>query len=146
MVSTLHGSSDIAFALLALPRSGTAWASAWLDAIHEPWATYRPNEFPAGRGLCCTGTWLYPELLERLPAERTIVLDRKSSRATMPGWALERFDALPYPRFSWADLWLNPIPIWCRLRPDERFNREDHDRLSSINIQAAPLRPRLLPH
>lgn len=53
----------------------------------------------------------------------------------MPTWAVERFDALPFPRFPWTDLWSDPEPIWCLLRPDEPFDRERHARLALLNIQ-----------
>lgn len=52
----------IDFIVHALPRSGTAWLSVWLDCWHDPFASMLPEDISGG--MSCTGASLLPTWLE----------------------------------------------------------------------------------
>lgn len=134
-----------AFSLFGLPRCGTAWASLWLGARHDPWAHSRPQDHPEGVGICCTGSWLYRGLLEAWEGVPRVYLDRnpdevnRSLRAIglrgLPDAAYEYYRRLPGIHFNWTSLWTNPAAIWRGLKPTTPFDPKRHDLLTGVNIQ-----------
>lgn len=66
----------IEFMVLAAPRSGTAWASVWLEAYHDPlWDYFYEDLDQLSGGICCTGLSMFPAFVQHHPA-RKVVLHR----------------------------------------------------------------------
>lgn len=145
-----------AFAVFALPRSGSTWLSNWLTTDqsicwHDPAEWALPEEVEAWgnatdkqAGICCTGMWL---LAPWRPSVPTLKLTRprglvNASMAAkglpeLPDEAFDLFDALPYPSVSLVDL-LNPVrahDVQHFLLPDVPFDLGRHQELSRMNIQ-----------
>lgn len=151
------------FALLALPRSGTTWASNWLSdggvlCHHDPLAWAAPDElFEMDDGIACTGLYLRPDLIKRLdcpvvclwrePAEVNASLAR-IGMPSMPPWAVERLRAVKGNWFEYRALFdARAHRIWKILRGDG-FSPERHRALVKMNVQPQYARcapdPRLL--
>ena len=144
------------FAITALPRSGTAWASVWLmdgDAlcIHEPFAHHTPEQLVAyapGRrwGVACTALWRAPKFLASLKCPY-VILDRNIEEVRrsvqelgLPPLSEEliaKFDLLPGPRFDHTDLFDldGALEIWSILRPDRLMDVARWRLLCEMKIQ-----------
>jgi hypothetical protein len=145
------------FAIAALPRSGTTWASIWLMdgalCLHDPLATMTTADlaqYNPGRrwGIACTGIWLFPEFLAQAKCP-VVLLDNNIESIQLSlsriGFAplqmelVERFDLLNYPRFETSDMFEDEDvaeEIWNTLRPDQPM---DHERWRLLReIQAEP--------
>lgn len=137
----------IDFAVIALPRSGTAWASVWLDATHDPLATLSLDEMEiATDGVACTALWLHPEWVYK-NIKRWIILENDPSH--MNEWAvnngylpitkeyIDKFYSLRGPRMLYYDLFdkNKAKAIWEYLKPNIPFDEKRYSRLSSMNIQ-----------
>ncbi len=147
------------FTIFALPRSGTAWASVWLGATHDPLDRMAPNEAASLPAVCCTGMWMLPDLcLRRYEMGRVLILDRPlvdvNKRGAdlgmqpLPPWVVKRFAELPGPRFTWTDLWDRPWRIWRELGRGNMSAADlhRHSELARLQIQIdmrkwAPTRP-----
>jgi hypothetical protein len=134
----------IDFAVIALPRSGTAWSANWLGCPHEP-TTLDAMSAMTG-GFSSTALWLNPDFVYR-NVKRWVILERdpEECRASMAAqgypWldaaALERFYALRGPRMHWTALF-DPAAardIWDYLRPDAPFDAERHARLCTLKVE-----------
>lgn len=134
-----------AFSLFGLPRCGTAWASVWLGARHDPWSHSRPQDHPEGIGICCTGSWHYRGLLKAWEGIPCVFLERPISDinrslvaiglSRLPQAAYDYYRTLPGLRFDWQDLWRSPESIWRVLRPEIPFDSYRHDLLAGVNVQ-----------
>lgn len=146
----------IEFMVIAAPRSGTAWASAWLNTadtvcLHDPlWAFhYEDLERYQTRktlGISCTGMVHFPDWLNRHHARKVIVhrplheIRASCVRMGMPELpettpaALHRVKGL---HVNWLDLFDTPKAgrIWRHLLPDLSFDEERHRHLATLNIQ-----------
>lgn len=133
------------FAVLSLPRCGTAWAANWLTCngtvcLHDPLFEYAPGEIPETVGAACTGLWLSgPPKCPYVLLDRPVVeINASCEKAGIPQLSdnlIKRFRAVPGQRFPWADLFDDPIPIWQILRPGEPFDRSRHEQLCKFNVQ-----------
>lgn len=134
----------IDFAVIGLPRTGTAWASNWLDCPHEP-ALESLGAF-AAPGFTSTAAWLQPQfiyenvrrwvVLERDPDEVDLQADQLGYPRLSPA-ALDVFYAMRGPRMPWTALF-DPdtaADIWGYLRPEALFDTERHARLRTLNIE-----------
>lgn len=134
--------------MLALPRSGTAWAANWLSCdgvvcIHEPLTDALPENF-GDIGIACTGTWLDRNFLDRQTCPR-IILERDVGEINaslesiglpcVTGEMVRLFNAIPGPRFHWTTLFEHPDRLWTILRPESSFDRRRHRSLCELNIQ-----------
>lgn len=137
----------IDFAIIALPRSGTAWASVWLDAIHDPLAKIPLDELKdSEQGLSCTALWLHPEWIYK-NIKRWIILENDpdfvnkwavdNGYQAMPKEAFDKFFSLRGPRMHYSDLFDidKAKHIWEYLKPDIPFDEKRHNQLKIMNIQ-----------
>jgi len=143
------------FALVAMPRSGTSWASVWLMdgalCYHDPLATMSPEELLAFRpgkrwGISCTASWLLDGFLEAAGCP-VVVIDNdleevqrsllEMGAPALTRGAVEMFDRLTFPRFQMDDLFDEDgaREIWTILRPDMPMDVERWKLLSQLKIQ-----------
>jgi len=136
----------IDYAIIALPRSGTAWASVWLDCIHDPLATMSFDELKNHNGgVSCTALWLYPDFVYE-NIKRWVIVD--SDIGHIQEWCaangypqfkdyhIDLFHSLRGTRVNMADIFdtEKAQDIWEYLRPDEPFDVDRHNRLKVMNI------------
>lgn len=65
----------IQFMVLGAPRSGTAWASVWLNAYHDPlWDHFHEDldHLPI-TGICCTGVAMVPDWVNAHHSKKIIL-------------------------------------------------------------------------
>jgi hypothetical protein len=152
-------SSDLAFRVYGLPRSGTSWASVWLSqwplvCLHDPcehmgweeievWAQAcrEDGKLP---GISCTGMWMHPDHDPSVPTlrlERPLVeIDLSLCRLgvpRLPRAMVERFNALPYPMLAWTDLFdsKRAWKVWKALLGERLpFDADWHRRLRQLRI------------
>jgi hypothetical protein len=138
---------SVEFMVLAAPRSGTAWASVWLEAYHDPlWDYFYEDIDSCGAvGICCTGLGMFPQFLRTHPA-RKVVLHRPKEEVTASLLAMglgpghpnifrnleEVKDAI---HCNWLDLFdpakARDIYHWLTNKP---FDEARHKRLSALKI------------
>lgn len=139
--------------VIAAPRSGTTWASAWLTTdttlcLHDPLWTRHYSELDAIQstktlGIACTGIALFPDWLHQHPARKVILhrelneVDASLEAIGLPrcslAWAgvLECVSGMHLP---WRALWDSPKQIYEFLlqRP---FDAERFNELRQMRIQ-----------
>ena len=136
----------IDFAIIALPRSGTAWSSVWLACKHDPLATMSFEELSEHEGgVSCTALWLYPEFIYE-NIKRWVIIDGNighiqdwcvsNGYPAFTGCNLELFNSLRGTRVNINDLFdtEKARDIWEYLKPDFPFNQERHEQLKLMNI------------
>jgi hypothetical protein len=136
------------FIVLGLPRSGTTWASVWLDCPHDPLYSKHYTEWDAQpwQGVSCTGIWRWPEWVnahsarklilvrDRLPRQTSLQLALGSGYIAQPSEVLTPIDGR---RAYWSDIF-DPVrarQLWEYLRPDVPFDFDRHARLKHINMK-----------
>lgn len=143
----------ISFMILGLPRSGTTWASNWLTegdriCLHDPIKDYDLEEYDSlypemKVGLSCTGTYLFPEWVNRHPARKVILHKnveevRRSLKKIMLDVPvldqsyLQKINGL---HVEWTELFTNGEMIYHFLFPGERFNHVRYECLRDMYIQ-----------
>ncbi len=143
----------IEFMVLALPRSGTTWASNWLttDAtlcLHDPLYRYHYAELDAIKsdkmiGVSCTGLYHFGEWVNKHPA-RKVILHRPlneindSMRAIgLPELSAEeeeKLNRIDGFHTRWTDLFTYPDPVYEYLL-QKPFDAERHAELKMIEMQ-----------
>lgn len=138
----------IDFAIIALPRSGTAWASVFLgDCEHDPLAYTSLEELSKrdGGGISCTAMWLYPEFVYT-NIKRWVILENDPLMVNKWGMengfqplseeALHIFSNLRGPRIHYSSLFHKETAkdIFEYLRPDMKFDEKRFELLSRLNI------------
>lgn len=141
------------FIVVALPRSGTTWLSNLLTTerslcIHDPFYYGEPETWPHDgrrRGICCTVAYVIPGFIESCACP-VVVLERDpadcdKSMAAL-GWpattlVLDKFNALPWPRVPFADLWDEDKVqlLWDYLLPGLIFDRIRYRLLRDMQVQ-----------
>jgi len=142
----------IDFAIIALPRSGTAWAANFLttDAsvcIHDPMATMRLDDMEGiGGGVACTALWTEPEFVY-INIKRWIILERNISEVNQFAFdagyqpftpcAIDKFQSLRGPRMPWTALFdeCSARDIFEYLKPAEKFNVARHAILRDMKVE-----------
>lgn len=125
------------------PRSGTAWASVWLSAYHDPlWDYFYADLDTLDSGICCTGLGLFPDWVSRHPAPKVILhraigeVDASLSQLGLPPvdatffHNLEQMDGL---HVHWTELFTNANKIWEHLI-GEGFDVWRHKQLKMLKI------------
>lgn len=127
------------------PRSGTAWASVWLDAYHDPlWDVYYEDldSDLAGLGICCTGLGLFADFVNRHPAPKLILhRDQAEVNASLAVLGLPAVDPRLFPNLAqidglhvhWTELFTNGPKIWRHLKTTE-FDHWRHKQLKMLRI------------
>ncbi len=147
----------IAFMVLGLPRSGTAWAANWLTTdkticLHNPMSRYTPKEIEKLEfgdriiGISCTSSWMLGDWVDKHPAPK-IILEKDSIAVNqslqgldLPPLSLQsicRFKGLKGKRVDYHYLFnktLAPI-IWEHLIPNIPFDEARHHELCGHHIQ-----------
>jgi len=142
------------FMVIALPRSGTTWASNWLTSdkvhcIHDPLAMYRYNELDSIKsnkilGISCTAIFTYKDYVNKHSA-RKLILHRSIDEinvslvaAGMAGiipasWqnALDDIEGLHIP---WTDIFNHPKDIYEYLT-ELPFDEERFAELRQMRIE-----------
>jgi len=141
------------FIIYGLPRSGTAWASAWLTTErticwHDPLTYCAPEGLDKlesskmYKGIADTFGWL----LEDRPEKKLILVrDPDEINASLvkigldplSDWLIRRFNEVPGKRVIWKDLWNNPEDIWHYLLPKVPFDEERTEQLAKMRIVKA---------
>lgn len=154
----------IDFAVFALPRSGTTWATAWLShyatVLHDPLMDRTPDEImqwgdetPGPTGIVCTAGWMLPDWVERLYKDGTrvvyVVRDEDEVRSSlaqiglpdMPRKAIRRFDRaasdLPDREFPFRWMFLPHVAdgLLDLVLPTVEFNPTHHAELARMHIE-----------
>ena len=143
------------FMLLALPRSGTAWAANWLMdralCYHDPFSQFSPEQLtemkhPFTWGVSCTFGWALPDYvaMQKCPY---VIIDRNIDEVNrsikslcgnpLSDWMIEKFRKFEGPRFKHEELFKldSAREIWNILRPETPHNDDRHSVLSGMNIQ-----------
>ena len=144
----------VEFMIIACPRSGTTWATNWLNTektrcYHDPlnYTHYRDlDSLPTKKILGIADTTLpwFPDWLNEHPA-RKVILDRNldeineslARECGMPPIAPEmirRLHRIEGLHVNWTELFINPEPIWKHL-VDMPFDKERHETLVKMNVQ-----------
>jgi hypothetical protein len=133
----------IKFMVIGPPRSGTAWASVWLNAYHDPlWDYYYADLDVLDSGICCTGLGLFPDWVNRHKAPKVILhrdckeVNASLARLGLPGmdpYLLQKLDQLDGLHVHWTELFSNAAKIWNHLI-DFNFDPERHKRLKMLKI------------
>jgi len=143
----------IEFMVIALPRSGTTWASNWLTTddtlcLHDPLWDRHYDELDGivskkRLGVSCTGLMLFPEWLNAHPA-RKVILHRdvvevnESLRAigmpTLDQDAEDKLWGITGMHVEWGALFNRPREIYEHLLQKE-FDEERHAELRKIAMQ-----------
>jgi hypothetical protein len=144
------------FAIIGLPRSGTAWASNWLTTdrticLHDPLMSHTLDDLAAwdsgGKlvGVACTALWMFPDWVAA-NVKRVVCVDRDFEEVNqslidigltaMPQWSLERFQSLPGARVPMAGLFdpAQAEDIWVQLAPGVQFDAQRHGLLTGLSI------------
>jgi hypothetical protein len=139
----------IKFMILGLPRSGTSWATVWLEmeghnVIHDPTNNHHYNELDdlAVDGIIDTGLYIFPEWLNDHPAKKVILhRERKEVITSMTRirksvymFRPDRLDRIEGLHVPWTDLFENPAPIYNHLF-DTPFDEMRHARLREFRIE-----------
>jgi len=143
----------IDFAVIALPRSGTAWAANFLTTdqslcLHDPLADMPLDELKqhAG-GISCTAIWMHPEFVYD-NIKRWVILERDISEVNQyaldVGYppinesAINMFRQLRGPRMSYKSLFAESSArdIFEYLLPEHKFDASRHKLLASLTIEA----------
>src|SRR5512139_2385718 len=98
------------FAVIALPRSGTAWAANWLECEHEP---LDPEAALRLRGFTSTAAWMWPDFVYE-NVRRWVILERNPNECSKSLQAqnyppltqqmVDAYAAMRGPRFHYTDL------------------------------------------
>lgn len=146
----------IEYMVVALPRSGTAWAANWLTTdttlcIHEPlfrlhysdWDTKLTAKEGSHVGVACTGIHNFPDYLKDHPA-RKVVLHRDVSEINkslkeigleaLPADAERGLMEIDGLHAHWLDIFENPKTIYEFLLSKE-FDKYRHRELVNFNVQ-----------
>lgn len=127
------------------PRSGTAWASVWLNAYHDPlWDVFYEDldRDLAGLGVCCTGLGLFADFVAAHPAPKLILhRDPKDVNASLKALGLPAVDSRLFANLEhiqglhvhWTELFTNGFKIWSHLRTDE-YDPWRHKQLKMLKI------------
>ena len=143
----------IEFMVLALPRSGTTWASNWLTTeattcIHDPLFNYRHDELDSivsqkSLGISCTALGFYADFVNKHPARKVILRrDLSEINSSLVGIGLtdmpegsdrvmEKIDGM---HVHWTDLFDKPKSIYEFLL-QKPFDEERHSQLKLMEIQ-----------
>ena len=142
----------IDFAIIALPRSGTAWAANFLTCddkicLHDPLATMNLEELQNhSGGISCTAMWLNHEFVYS-NIKRWIILERDvqevNQYAVNAGYepfnehAINLFRNLRGPRMNWQALFNEESAkdIFEYLRPDDKFDSARYKLLQGLTIE-----------
>lgn len=143
----------IEFMVIALPRSGTTWASNWLTTddtlcLHDPLWDRHYSELDSIKskkrlGVSCTGLMLFPQWLNQHPARKVIlhrdVIEVNASLGAigMPRMehdAEDRLWGIAGLHVPWTDLFDAPSAIYEHLLQKE-FDAERHAELRKISMQ-----------
>lgn len=143
----------IEFMVIALPRSGTTWASNWLTTddtlcLHDPlWERHYSelDEIVSRKrlGVSCTGLMLFPDWLNAHPARKVILhrdvveVNESLSAIGMPTLeqdAEDRLWRIDGRHVAWTDLFDAPHEIYEHLLQKE-FDEERHEELRKIAMQ-----------
>jgi len=145
------------FIVVGFPRSGTSWISNWLTTddticLHDPLNFLYPRqierlEYTGKRvGICCTGSWLLPEWVNKQGVRTAVITRDRDCRAA----SLSRFGFHPLPeeletraskinglRFDFDDLWYQreAKALWEYLMPGKPFDLLRYNMLRDLNIQ-----------
>lgn len=131
--------------VLGAPRSGTTWAAAWLDCIHDPlWDHYYEDlDTEVFGGVSCTALAMFPEWVNRHPAPKVILhrplaeIDislRTQGLPTITPHIVNNLNKIKGLHVNWKDLFSNPEPIWKHLK-ESAFDAQRHALLKDVNIQ-----------
>lgn len=136
----------IKFMVLGPPRSGTAWASVWLSAYHDPlWDHfYEDLDGQAFDGVCCTGLAMHTTFLSNHPAKK-VILHRSESEINYSLKAIgcgacdpsifKHLESIQGLHVHWTSLfdvdWA--YKIWCYVK-DVPFDYERHRELIALKI------------
>ena len=143
----------IEFMVIALPRSGTTWASNWLTTdtttcIHDPLWNHDYKDFDKIKsdkmlGVSCTGLWMFKNWVNNHPA-RKVILHRDLSEVNtslveigippLPEYAEDFINDIDGNHYDWLDIFTNPKHIYEYLLQKE-FDKERHDLLKEIEMQ-----------
>jgi hypothetical protein len=132
--------------MIGPPRSGTTWASVWLEAIHDPlWDCYYQDldkKF-GGSGICCTGLGLFPDWVNEHPCPK-VILHRPAHEVKVscivnhlpipPAIIYKNLDRIKGMHVAWTELFSDPEPIYRHLIGDG-FDAAKHLILCYRNIQ-----------
>lgn len=145
----------IEFMVIALPRSGTAWAANWLTTaetlcLHDPLWSMHYDELDSYRsakrvGVACTGLWRFPRWLAAHPAKKLIVhrplgeIRASCDRIGMPSAAFEIgawLDDIKGLHVSHRELFTDGKRIWRHLiGATPRFDEERYNLLRTLRIE-----------
>jgi hypothetical protein len=125
------------------PRSGTAWASVWLNAYHDPlWDYFYADLDALDTGICCTGLGLFPTWVNRHKSPKVILhRDGQEVNASLARLGLPRMDTHLFQNLEqldglhvhWTELFSNPAKIWNHLI-DFNFDAARHKHLKMLKI------------
>lgn len=139
----------IKFMVIGPPRSGTAWASVWLNAYHDPLWDFFYKDLDndlAGSGVCCTGLGMFPDWVDAHPAPKVILhRDQAEVNASLTALGLPHVDPKLFHNLEqisglhvhWTELFKNPRAIWDHIHVttyDEGFSPYKHKHLKMLKI------------
>lgn len=143
----------IEFMVIALPRSGTTWASNWLTTddtlcLHDPLWNRHYSELDSivskrRLGVSCTGLALFPQWLNAHPARKVILhrdvieVNESLTAIGMPTMGHDAEDNLwriAGVHVAWKDVFDKPREIYEFLLQKE-FDAERHAELKQIEMQ-----------
>ena len=141
----------IEFAVIAMPRSGTAWASVFLGdgitCLHDPLSNNTLDDLAErdNIGVSCTALWMHPEFIYNnvkrwviinADKERTNRFAEANNLKSIPCAAFEDFTKLRGTRINMQDLFNEDKArdIFEYLRPNSKFDSDRFNQLKELNI------------
>lgn len=155
-----HRSPTLDFMVIALPRSGSSWASNWLSTgmtrcIHDPLYTSHYEDWDATlthplwpSGVSCTGIWRWTDWVNAHPARKVVLhrpldeinvsLSRCGFRERMSEYDAAVLDQVRATHVDWTDLFEPETaePIWRHLT-GLPFDEARHRELVQLRVSPA---------
>ena len=143
----------IEFMVIALPRSGTTWASNWLTTdtthcLHDPLYEHHYRNWdsiPSRKvlGVSCTGAYNFSDWVRSHPARKVILhrslteINRSLDAIGAPKLSAgdeRKLNAIEGLHVDWQDLFCDPVEIYEYL-VQKPFDGERHAALARIEMQ-----------
>lgn len=139
----------IKFMVIGAPRSGTAWASVWLNAYHDPlWDFFYEDmaNHLSGSGICCTGLGMFPSWVNLQHCPKVILhRDPKEVNASLLAMGLppvhpqlfHNLDQIEGLHVPWTDLFNEGGKIWEHVLGNDVhvwYNAWRHKQLKMLKI------------
>ncbi len=139
------------YAVVGLPRSGTAWIANWLTTntqtcLHDPFTLGLPEVWPAHDGVACTGAYLLPGWLGTCSRVAVVERDPGACDASLAAIGLPlttkamqaALAAVDAPRWKFSELFTNEArarELHHFLILPEPFNAARWRQLTTLNVQ-----------